>query len=138
MEVSIVVPYTNTHELMVNFLNKTIPIINKYSYELVLVKDEKCSEEMDCDVKGLISDNKLIKHVSTNYSEGCSIANNIGVANTSNDLIVFVNNDVFLKDDTIETLKQELLSSNDIGVVQALLLYPNSNLVQSTGHVFGR
>ncbi|MDL2211998.1 glycosyltransferase [Erysipelotrichaceae bacterium OttesenSCG-928-M19] len=137
MNVSIVVPYTNTYELMVNFLEKTIPLVNKYGYELVLVKDEDCSAEMNEVVAKLIAGNQLIKHIDNGYKNGCSVANNIGVANASNEIIAFVNNDVFLQDDTIEILKAELLSDDKIGVVQPLLLYPNSNLVQSTGHTFG-
>ena len=135
--ISVVVPYTANYELMINFLNKTIPIINKYHYELVLVKDEDCGLEMNEAIAKLIDGNSLIKQIEEGYANGTSVANNLGVANSNNELIAFVNNDVFLQDDTLELLKAELLSSEDIGVVQALLLYPNSNLVQSTGHIFG-
>lgn len=137
MNISIVTPYTDTRELMRNYLEITLPIINKYGYELVLVRDAECSVEMMREIEELIKGNKLVKNITDKAFQGCSIVNNRGVANASNELILFINNDVFLQDDTAELMKAKLLSDDKIGIVQALTLYPNSGLVQSAGHVFG-
>ncbi|MDR1781905.1 MAG: glycosyltransferase [Bacilli bacterium] len=137
MNISIITPYTNTPELMRNYLQITLPIINKYGYELVLVRDAECSIEMMNEIEEMIKGNDLVKNITDKTSQGCSIVNNKGVDNASNELVLFINNDVFLKEDTAELMKEKLLSDDKIGIVQALTLYPNSGLVQSAGHVFG-
>ena len=138
MKTSVIVPYTNNHQMTINFLKHTLPIVASKGYQLVLVRDSKSSVELERDIKQLIQGRSDVIHLVDTPNQGYSIANNRGVAASNGDLLVFINDDVFLQDDsTIETLTAKLLSDDKIGVVQALLLYPNSGSVQTTGHIFG-
>ena len=51
--------------------------------------------------------------------------------------LLFVNSDVFPFKGSITALANCLDSDLEIGVVQGLLIYPQSKLTQSTGHTFG-
>ena len=50
--------------------------------------------------------------------------------------MIFINSDVLPTTGSIEKLISVLENSEDIGMVQGLLIYPQSKKVQSTGHLF--
>lgn len=67
---------------------------------------------------------------------GFSCANNLGVSLAQSDTLIFVNTDAFLTPGCVEQLTQMLWAAPDIAAVQPMLVYPQTELVQSTGHVF--
>lgn len=102
-------------------------------YEIIIVND--CAEfTFDTDLflsKGI----KNIKIINAEHKLGYGAANNLAVKKSSCDVIVFLNDDIILKDNCLEKLI-ERLKSNQVGAVQPKLIYPQTNTVQSTGHVF--
>ena len=50
--------------------------------------------------------------------------------------LIFINTDIFPVGDCIDNILYMLNSNEKIAAVQPMLLYPQTNLVQSTGHVF--
>jgi GT2 family glycosyltransferase len=69
---------------------------------------------------------------------GYAKANNIAAQRASGAFLLFINSDVLPNQDSIEKLGQYLMNNASVGVVQGLLIYPQSGLVQSTGHVFSK
>lgn len=68
---------------------------------------------------------------------GYGKANNIAVDNSHGDILVFINSDVFPIQGSIQMLVSYLENNiSTVGAVQGLLIYPQNNKVQSTGHLF--
>ena len=80
--------------------------------------------------------NSQIKLIHLEKKVGFSGSNNIGIKNASGDTIIFINSDIFLENNCIENMLNLLWSDEKIAAVQPMLIYPQNNLIQSTGHVF--
>lgn len=68
---------------------------------------------------------------------GYSKANNLGATLSDNKFLLFINTDVFPRQDAISLLLGYIQSCNTETIAQGVLLYPQSDLIQSTGHIFG-
>jgi GT2 family glycosyltransferase len=53
------------------------------------------------------------------------------------EFVAFMDSDVLLQPHTLPSMLKRLKSDNSIGMVQGLLLYPQTYRIQSAGHVFG-
>ena len=135
-KVSIIVTYMDTYPLMKNFLEHLSLILTKYDYELVLFRDCICSSKVIELIKEYTENYEKIVSFSDKKNLGYSKSNNLAVEKSTGDILVFLNSDVFPDIDAIEFLVNRLLSDFSTGIVQGLLIYPDSNKVQSTGHFF--
>lgn len=138
IKVSIIVSYTNTYPLLKNFLTHIQKIISTYGYEIVLVQDGEVNESVNTLVSDFITVNEHTKLIKTgNIHLGYSKVNNLGANEASGDYLLFINTDVFPEIASINVLVENLESSFKVGIAQGLLIYPQTNAVQSTGHIFG-
>jgi GT2 family glycosyltransferase len=64
-----------------------------------------------------------------------SIANNLCAREATGDLLLFLNNDVFLRPDTVRNLISPFIEANGVGATGGKLLYPDEKSVQSAGIV---
>ena len=133
MKASIVISVSSSKILFDNFLLHLSKYENINDYEIIMVNDnadflfteESIREYNFTNVKVINLKNKL------GYGE----ANNLAVDFASCDFLIFMNDDIILKKNCLNYLLDTLKNDN-VGAVQPKLIYPQSNLIQSTGHVF--
>ncbi len=138
MKYSIIVALDNNFALTNNFIeNLLLTTEFKNDGELVIVSDGCNDIETINYLKSLSSRPFPISIIYNNKKLGYGKANNIAVDNSHGDILVFINSDVFPMQGSIQCLVSYLeKSSAAVGAVQGLLIYPQSNRVQSTGHLF--
>lgn len=138
MKYSIIVALDNDFALTNNFIEnllKTTDIEN--DGELVVVLDG-CTDIKSIEYIRFLSKQKpYIKLIENDVRYGYGISNNIAVKNSSGDILIFINSDVFPVKGSIKMLAKYLEDNQaTVGAVQGLLIYPQNNTVQSTGHLF--
>ncbi len=138
MNYSIIVAIDNNFALTNNFIENLLLTTDlKNNGELVIVSDGCNDAQTLSYLENLSTRDFPIKIIYNNSKVGYGIANNIAVDNSNGDILVFINSDVFPLKGSIEKLvaylKQHLPK---VGAVQGLLVYPQTNKVQSTGHLF--
>ena len=77
-----------------------------------------------------------ISIIYNNENIGYSKANNIGAFLSSSPYLIFLNSDTFPVNDSLYQMVSYMDASPEVGVTQGLILYPQTNLVQSAGHIF--
>lgn len=138
MKYSIIVAIDNNFALTNNFVENlflTNSLIN--NSELVIVSD-CCNDKQTIDyLEELSGKFATIKVIYNNTKLGYGKSNNIGVDYSQGDILVFLNSDVFPVRGSIQCLVSYLEKNiSTVGAVQGLLIYPQTNRVQSTGHLF--
>jgi GT2 family glycosyltransferase len=136
MNSSIVISIDNQYELVNNFFEHLFNVVDIDRYEFVVVTDGCKNMSTILYLKDLATRLSGFKLIIQEVKGGYGIANNIAVANVSNEYLVFLNSDVLPEKGSIDKLINYLKSDNSICAVQGLLVYPQSMLVQSTGHLF--
>lgn len=138
MRYSIIVSIDNNYALTNNFIeNLLLTTTIKDDNELIIILDGCVDIQTIEYLKSLSNKIHFFKLLHNKTKTGYGKANNIAVDNSSGDILVFINSDVFPVKDSIETLVSYLEKNiANIGAVQGLLIYPQNNKVQSTGHLF--
>lgn len=138
MKYSIIVALDNNFSLTNNFIeNLLLTTAFKDNGELVIVSDGCKDIETINYLKSLADRPFPINIIYNDKKIGYGKANNIAVDNSSGDILVFINSDVFPMQGSIQCLVSYLeKNSATVGAVQGLLIYPQNNRVQSTGHLF--
>lgn len=138
MKYSIIVAVDNEFALINNFIENLLKTTDiAHEGELVIVLDG-CSDIKAINyLKGLSQELNYIKLIENPKRYGYSIANNIAVKNSCGEVLLFINSDVFPTKGSIEKLVNYVSTNQPkIGAAQGLLIYPQNNTVQSTGHLF--
>lgn len=135
MTCSYIVAIDNTYFLTTNFLEQLLHVITNND-ELIIITDA-CNNIDTIDyLKKMEKLNSQIKLIHLKHKAGFSGSNNVGIKNANGETLIFINSDIFPESNCIANMLTLLWSDETIGAVQPLLLYPQNNLVQSTGHVF--
>ena len=132
---SYIVAIDNTYFLTTNFLEQLFNVLTNDD-ELIIVSDACSNINTIKYLETKKKSNAQIKLIKLNQKMGFSVSNNIGIKNANGETLIFINSDVFPENDCITNMLSLLWSDDSIGAVQPLLIYPQNNLVQSTGHVF--
>ncbi len=105
--------------------------------ELILVSDG-CRDCRALEyIKAKAQTHPWIHLVELAQPGGYGKANNIGVQYSAGNVLVFLNSDVFPKKNSVNTLVEYIIQHQpEVGAAQGLLIYPQTGLVQSTGHLF--
>jgi GT2 family glycosyltransferase len=135
-KVTIIIPYRE----QIAMTERCVRSVQKYNlynnYEILLVDNWSTSDEaheFSCRMQE--EDGIMVLRVEEpfNYSR----INNLAVASTSGDFLLFLNNDVMFSDpEWLTQMVGEALSNPKVGVVGSKLLYPNG-LVQHGGVILG-
>lgn len=130
---SIIVSINNEYELTINFINNLAQIIDN-TFQIILFVDGEADKETICFLEEL---DKLQNYrvIFNKENIGYSKANNYAVKQAESDLLIFLNSDTFPMPNSLNYLI-EAMEDENMGVIQGMLLYPQSLKVQSTGHVF--
>lgn len=136
MSVSVIVAVDNRPQILTHFFDKLLPALESHDDEIIIVSDACWDLRVLKDLKKLVRNNRSIRLCVLKEKVGYGGACNIGAKEARNDILLFINTDVFPEPDSVKIMSDRLISDPEIGVVQGLLIYPQTARVQSTGHIF--
>ncbi len=133
MKASIIISVSSSKIIFDNFLYHLSTYNSIGDYEIILINDNV----------DFYFDEQYIAQYSINNAKiihsleklGYGAANNKAVDYAMCDILIFMNDDVILRSNCLETMIDDL-QSGKADAVQPKLVYPQSNTIQSTGHVF--
>lgn len=135
MTCSYIIAIDNKYELISNFLEQLLCHV-KNKDEIILI-DDGCNYFDTLEyLEYMTQNNTQIKLIHLRQKVGFGKANNVGISAANGETLIFINSDIFLEKYCIDRMLKLLWSDDKIGAVQPLLVYPQTNKVQSTGHVF--
>lgn len=132
---SLIISIDNEYELASNFFNMLFQTKNIFDYEIIVVSDN-CENIKTVMLLKEYSQNKQINLIELTERHGFGKANNIGVKYSTTSNLIFMNTDIILVGNELD----ELLQAKEhfkCKAVQPLLLYPQTQKIQSAGHIFG-
>lgn len=133
---SIIIPVSNNCNILEYFiehLKRTIKIDN---YQIIFVIDGPVDSKILVLLEQFSSEFFSVMPIQLGTKSSYAHVNNFGRRYAQSDLLFFMNTDIFVQKDCLEIMIDSL-RKNNVHAVQPLLLYPQSNHVQSTGHIFG-
>ncbi len=132
---SIIISVDNKFPLIHNFFNMLLTHINKKEYEIIVVDDYCLDYQTKKYLKELKEENLIDIYIILEKKHGFGKANNLGVEKSTTDCLIFINTDIIITDYIVDQLFT-IYSSNNYAAIQPLLLYPQSEKIQSAGHIF--
>lgn len=136
LKASIIISVDNKFSLISNFFNMLFTNVDKDYYEIIVV-DDYCT---DCQTKQYLKDlkerNLIDFYIILEKKHGFGKANNLGVEKSTTDCLIFMNTDIIINDNVLDSLL-EIYNLKKYAAIQPLLLYPQSERIQSAGHIFG-
>ena len=132
---SIIVAVNNEYALSENFLSHILSVTED-NIEIVIVVDGIIDYESHRYFMATAQENRRVIVIVLPRNQGYSIANNIGAKRARGEYLIFLNSDTFPIHDGISLLIEKMRSNEKIGAVQGMILYPQTNMVQSCGHIF--
>lgn len=133
---SIIIPVYNNGIILNYFINHLTNSISMHEYQIIFIVDGPVNNDLDKLLTELSNKFSSVSFHCLNEGYGYSYANNFGRKYVETDLLIFMNTDIFVEKNCLEKMIQSLYS-NHVQAVQPLLIYPQTNKVQSTGHIFG-
>lgn len=133
---SIIVTISNEYALTENFFTHLFSII-KEDINVFAVIDGATDKHTTLFLQTLQNTHANIDVTYIIENIGFSKANNIGAFMSESPYLIFLNSDTFPVDDALYKMIDFMENSPETGVAQGLILYPQNNLVQSAGHIFG-
>lgn len=133
---SIVVSLSNEYALTENFFNHIFNIIDD-DIDIYTVVDGETDNTTIRFLRETENKHSNISVIFNDENIGYSKANNIGAFLSTSPYLIFLNSDTFPIKDSLYKMIDFMECSPEVGVAQGLILYPQNNLVQSAGHIFG-
>lgn len=133
---SIIVTLSNEYALTENFFSHLFSII-KEDINVFTVVDGETDKQTNIFLEKLKKSHSNISIIYNSENIGFSKANNIGAFKSTAPYLIFLNSDTFPVNDALYKMIDYMEKFPETGVTQGLILYPQNNLVQSAGHIFG-
>lgn len=121
MLVSIIIVNYNTYELTCNCIDSVLKHTKGVEYEIIIVDNASPTEDPE-HFKTRYHNIKLIKSAENG---GFAKGNNIGIYNATGDIILLLNSDTILTEDSISICAKHLSSIDDVGFLTCKLVYQN-------------
>lgn len=118
VQVSVIIVNYNTFEYTYKCVSSILEKTKGVSFEIVIV--DNASENFDFEKLKSLSPH--IKTILNKKNIGFSKANNIGIKESSGSVILLLNNDTYLLNDTISSTYNSLMNDEKIGVIGCKLL----------------
>ncbi len=124
IDVSIIIINYNTFELTVNCIQSIYTTTKNIQYEIILV--DNASTETNPDIfKEKFPDIILVK---SKNNVGFSKGNNLGITKAKGKVFLLLNSDTIIKNNTIKTAYDYLLSDSKNGALTVKVIYPNEKV----------
>lgn len=133
MKASIIISVDSNKTNFENFIFFLSHYSTVNDYEIIIVND--CADFTFNNEHFLSQGIKNVKIINAEHKLGYGVANNLAVEKSTCDIIVFLNDDIILKENCLEIIIERLKNAQ-VGAVQPKLIYPQNNMIQSTGHIF--
>lgn len=133
--VSFIISIDTTYEMADNFFKLFFAHNFVQQSEVVIVVDGNYNLQIRNLLNKLKENTSNVKIINL-PKVGYGKANNIGVQNSTGEYLFFINTDIFAEEGCFEKM-YDTLHNGIADCVQPLLIYPQSNLVQSAGTFFG-
>lgn len=133
---SIIVTISNEYALTENFFKNLLQITHD-DINIFSVVDGETDRKTAHFLQELQDNHSNISVIFKSENLGFSKANNIGAFLSEAPYLIFLNSDTFPMNNALYKMIEFMDDSPDTGIAQGLILYPQSNLVQSAGHIFG-
>lgn len=135
-DVSFIISVDSSYEMTNNFFEHLLQDEFTKKSEIVVVLDAITNSNTITYLKGLSNTNKNLKLYFLEKKVGYGKANNYGVKQSKNNILYFINTDVFAEKDCFEKM-YNALKIEKVACVQPLLIWPQNNRIQCAGSTFG-
>jgi len=136
MGLSTIAAVDNRPEMLTHFVDQLLSSLRIGEDELILISDAcRDARVLKC-LKQLARSKESVKLILLNEKVGYGPACNIAARKARTDTLVFIDTDVFPDVGALQILADEVQADPIVGAAQGLLVYPQTNRVQSTGHIF--
>lgn len=132
---SIIISVDNSFAIINNFFEMLFSYINKNDFEIIVVDDYCLDIKTISYLKKLVERKMIDILISLDKKQGFGKANNIGVNKSSTNCLIFMNSDIIMTGSVLEELV-EIYYQKEFLAFQPLLLYPQTECIQSAGHIF--
>lgn len=134
--VSIIIPMKDKWELTRNCVQSILEKTTYANYEILILDNRSEEEETKNWLIQIAEQETRISVVGADMEFNYSRLNNFGMKHANGDVYVFLNNDtIIISEDWLERLVENVCRE-DVGVVGAMLLYPDDT-IQHAGVVVG-
>ena len=124
MTVSIIIINYNSFRLTSDCIRSVIQYTKEISYEIILV--DNASAESD---PGLfLNEFPGIRLIRSDKNGGFAYGNNLGIAASAGDIILLLNSDTVLTEDSISLSARYLMTHPEAGVVSCRMTYPDGKI----------
>ncbi len=131
MLVSVIIVNYNTFQITCDCIESTIAHTKSVPYEIILVDNASPTDNPDDFLLRFPSINLIKSKENGGFAKG----NNLGIQAASGDIILLLNSDTILTEDSISMAAYELAKRPDVGALGVRLIYPDGKL-QHTARKF--
>jgi GT2 family glycosyltransferase len=131
MKVSIIIINYNTFQITCDCIESVIQYTQRLPYEIVLVDNASPNDDPDEFLKRFPS----IRLIKSKENTGFAGGNNLGITAATGDIILLLNSDTILTEDSISIAAEALEQRKDVGALGVRLVYPDGRL-QHTARKF--
>lgn len=133
---SIIIPVSNNCNILNYFIEHLKISLNIEQYQIIFVIDGPVDHHIKESLSRFSREFATISCYYLNKRSSYSYVNNYGRLFAESDLLIFMNTDIFIQENCLEIMIDSL-NKNNVQAVQPMLIYPQNNTIQSTGHIFG-
>ena len=135
-KISIIIPCYNsasTIKKTIENVRKSIQFCKSLDYELIIVNDGSCDGLIE-----LLKNERNLLLINHDKNKGLSAARNTGICKSTGDLIIFLDSDIYVKEDWIFKMLNIIQNKNIIGVTGTLGPAPNKKLTLLEKYLFSK
>jgi GT2 family glycosyltransferase len=133
IQCSLIIPVFNGCRFL-NLFWSSLNIAIKFSVEIIIIDD--ASTENIHSTLSSISDKFNIRYYRNEFNQGYAASVNKGMSLANGELMILLNSDLILTENTLVGLIKPFNNDRNIGLVGSKLLYPQTNKIQHFGVAF--
>lgn len=127
MLVSVIIVNYNTFQITCDCIESVIKYTRDVPYEIVLVDNASPKDDPD----DFLLKFTAVKLVKSKENGGFAKGNNLGIQHATGDIILLLNSDTLLTEDSISIAARELMKKSDTGALGVRTTYPDGKLQSS-------
>lgn len=131
MLISVIIVNYNTFSITCDCIESIVRLTHKAQYEIILVDNASPNDNPDDFLLKFPS----VKLIKSQENGGFAKGNNLGIAAASGDIILLLNSDTILTEDSISMAAYQLQQLPDVAALSVRLVYPDGKL-QHTARKF--
>lgn len=135
-KISIIIPCYNSADTIkktIENLRASLRFCKSQEYELIIVNDGS-----NDGLIGLLKNEQNLLLINHDTNKGLSAARNSGIRKSTGSLIIFLDSDIYVKEDWIFKMLSVIQNKNIIGVTGSLGPFPNKRLTLLEKYLFSK